>query len=121
MLNQGPCRDQITWTFDVNYGAVCNIGPNSLVTDTFKNKGEWTGYNPDFNITTVAPATVTIFGVISGADTLANNNGSVGFDSFSFDITPLTVPEPKTMTLLLFGLVFLIGSRVRHASRTSPK
>ncbi len=118
MQNQGP--DEITWTYTVNYGAG-NIGPANLVTDTFKNKGEWAGYNPDFNITTVAPATITITGSISGQDTLANNNGSVGFDSFSFDVTPLTVPEPATGTLLLFGFVFLVGSRLRHASGTPPR
>ncbi len=110
--NQGP--DQITWSYSINYGAG-NIGPSSLVTDTFRDKGSWQSYNPDFNIATVAPATITISGSLTGRNLNPFDNGSVGFDNFSFDINP--IPEPSTGTLLLFGLVFLVGSRVRHASR----
>lgn len=106
MLNQGP--DQITWTYAVNYGSG-NIGPTSLTTDTFKNKGDWASYNPDFNIITSDAATITITGTLSGLDTLASDNGNVGFDNFSFDVTPI-VPEPTTMALLLFGLVFVVST-----------
>ena len=117
MLNQGP--DQITWSYDIDYGAG-KTGTKILTTDTFMNKGNWVAYNPNFGITTVGPATISIDGAISGQDLLANNNGNVGFDSFTFDAVSITVPEPKTMTLLLFGLVFLIGRKARYALPTSP-
>lgn len=106
MMNQGP--DQITWTYTVNYGAG-DIGPYSLTVETFKNKGNWASYSTDFNIITVGAATITIVGGLSGLSTLTSDNGSVGFDSFSFDVTPL-VPEPTTMALLLFGLVFVVST-----------
>jgi hypothetical protein len=106
MANQGP--DQITWTYNVDYGSG-GIGPYALTVDAFKNKGDWASYNSDFNITTVAAATITIIGGLSGTSTLTSDNGSVGFDSFSFNVTQL-VPEPTTMALLLFGLVFVVGA-----------
>jgi hypothetical protein len=106
MMNQGP--DQITWSYTVNYGSG-NIGPYGLTVDTFKNKGDWASYNPNFSIITTGAATITVVGALSGSSNFTSDNGSVGFDSFSFDVASI-VPEPATMALLGFGLVFVFSS-----------
>ena len=119
MPNQGP--DQITWTYDIDYGAG-STGTKSLVTDTFKNKGDWAAYNPDFGIVTTGPATISIEGAISGQSTFTSDNGSVGFDSFSFDVESINVPEPTTGALLLLGLLFLVRkSSIRDTNIAKAK
>jgi hypothetical protein len=115
--NQGPST--MNWVYSVNYGSA-NIGPTSLTVDTYKQDENWNSYNSDFNIITSDAATVTIVGTLGGADTLDNKNGNVGFDAFSFNI--VSIPEPSTGTLLVFGLVLAVSAtrKVRRNCHALP-
>jgi hypothetical protein len=105
------------WTATVNYGGG-DIAQTLFLVDDYKDKADWNSYTPGFNFSTTAAATITIFGTLGGANTLANENGNVGFDDFSFDVIEL-VPEPSPALLFGAGLALVAVTATRFRRNRS--